>query len=100
MRVAQQIPAAGPDDDGPWVDVLLPLPASLAAVADAHPVLGRDGGDQGAGGVGARAHGPAVGGGAGILAHGSGRPGDVFRQRPEDLPRAAPTGSSVSAAAW
>src|ERR1700722_10800136 len=74
-----------PDDDGPGVNVLLPLPARLAAVADSHPALGRDGVDESAGRLGARAHGPAVGRGGGMPAHGGGRPADVLRQRPDDL---------------
>ena len=85
MGVAQQIPAAMPHDHCPRVNVLRPLPARLAAVADAHPALGRGGGNESARGLGARAHGPAAGRGAGMPADGGGRPADVLRQRPDDL---------------
>src|SRR5271169_5216988 len=85
MRVAQQIPAAMAYHDSPRVDVLLPLPARLAAVADAHLALGRHGSNECARGLGVRACGPAVGRGGGMLAHGGGLPADVLRQRPDDL---------------
>src|SRR6266700_1168422 len=85
MGVAEQIPAAMADDDGPGLDVLFPLPACLAAVADAHPALGCDGGNECARGPGVRARGPAVGRGPGVPAHGGGRPADVLGQRPDDL---------------
>jgi len=85
MRVAQQIPAAIPHDDGPRVDDLLPLPARLAAVADTHPALGRDSGNQGARHLRAGPYGPAVGRSGGMLAHDGGLPADVLGQRPHDL---------------
>src|SRR5690348_10441563 len=74
-----------PDDDGPRVDVFRPLPAGLAAVADAHPALGRDGVNQSACRLRARARGPAVGRGGGVPPHGRGRPADILGQRPDDL---------------
>src|SRR5258707_12802852 len=85
MRVAEQIPAAMPHDDGPRVDVLFPLPARLAAVADTHPVLGRDSGDQSTRRLRTRPYGPAVGYGGGMPAHGGGLPADGCGQRPDDL---------------
>src|SRR3984957_1788004 len=85
VRVAQQVPAAVPHDDGPRVNVLGPSPARLASVADAHLTLGRDGGNQSARRLHARPRRPAVGHGAGMPAHGSGLMADVLRQGPDDL---------------
>jgi len=85
MRVAEQVPASVPHDDRPRVNVFLPLAARLAAVADAHPALGRDGGYESARGRDAGAHGPAVGRGGRDPAHGRGLLADVLRQRPDEL---------------
>ena len=64
-----------PDDHGPRVGNLRPLPAGLAAVPDAHAALSGDRFDERTGRLCGRPHGPAIGRGGSVPPDGGGGPG-------------------------
>ncbi len=85
LPTAQQVPAAVPDHHRPRLDVGLPLPARLGAVAEPQQPALAAGPDQGRGGGGVGPRGAAVGRGCRRTPHRLGLRGDRFGQRPDDL---------------
>lgn len=78
MGVAEQVPEAMPDYDGPRIDGLLPLVTSLVA-ADARAAARRGGGYEDARDLRTGTGGAPVLGGGCVAAQGGGLPRDVCR---------------------
>ncbi len=85
VRMAQQVPAAVPDDQRPRVDLGDPLRPGLGPVADPHPSPVGAGLDQDARRPGVGAGGGAVGSGRGAPAYRLGLGRHRLGQRPDDL---------------
>ena len=85
VRVAQQVPAAVPDDQRPRVDLGDPLRPGLGPVADPHPSPVGAGLDQDARRPGSGRAAARSGAGAVLPADRLGLGRDRLRQRPDDL---------------